>query len=173
VKFCIKRLHVVCVAVLLVITVSALNMRRGVCFASSGDAPLLPTFVDADAALKRAFVAVSDAEAAGANVSGLLAELDVAGRNLTEAEMVYAAGNVSDAASRADQCVALADAVAGEALNLKGQAVENGRTASWHAVTFSLVGIFTFLVVLVLVWVLFRRSYSGRMLSAKPEVAAQ
>ena len=167
-KFCSE--HVQVALALLVLAICALSLRGGVCFASGGDGALLPTFADADAALKRAFVAVSDAEAAGANVSGLLGELDVAGRNLTMAEMAYVAGNSSEAATIAGQCVALANAVAGEAANVKSQAVADARAVQWRAISFSVVGVFAFLIMLVLVWVLFRRSYGARLLKARPEV---
>lgn len=172
-KFFTKRVHVVSLLGLLVLAVSALSLRGAVRLASGGDAPLLPTFDDADKALKRAFVAIWDAEVAGANVSGLLSELGMAGRNLTMAEMAYATGNTSEAATMVDQCVASADSVAGEAANLKSQAVADARAMSWRALSFSLVGLFVFLIVLVLAWVLFKRSYSARSLRAKPEVAAR
>lgn len=170
-KFCNEHVQVAVALALLVLAICALSLRSGVCLASSGDEALLPTFTDADAALKRAFVAISDAEAAGANVSGLLGELDVAGKNLTMAEAAYAAGNSSEAATMVGQCVALANAVAGEAANVKSQAVVDARAVQWTAISFSIVGTFVFLIMLVLVWILFRRSYGTRLLKAKPEVA--
>ncbi len=171
-KFFIKRVQVVASLALLALAVSALGWLGGFCSALSGDTAVLPTFADADAALRRAFAAVWEAESAGANVSRLLTELDLVGRNLTEAEVTYAAGNTSKAMSMASQCAASADLVAGEAANFKSQAVAKGRTAMWQAISFSLVGVFAFLIALVLVWVLFRRSYGAQLLKAKPEVAA-
>jgi hypothetical protein len=171
VKFCYEHVRVAVALALLVLAICALSLRSGVCFASGGDEALLPMLADADAALKRAFVAVSDADAAGANVSGLLDELDVAGKSLTMAEMAYAAGNSSEAATMVGQCVAWANAVAGEAANVKSQAVADARAVQWRAILFSSVGTFVFLIMLVLIWVLFRRSYGARLLGAKPEVA--
>jgi hypothetical protein len=170
VKFIKHARVVLCVAVLLMLAVSAVNVRSGVCFAAGDNSS--PPFADADKALQRAFVAVADAEAAGANVSGLLAELDMAGRNLTEAEFVYAENYPSEAVTMADQCTALANAVADEALSLKSAAVLNERITSWQAVVFSLVGVFVFLMALVSVWLLFRHSYRSRLLRSKPEVRA-
>jgi hypothetical protein len=126
----------------------------------------------AEDALQRAFVAVLDAENAGANVSALLMELDVAGKNLTEAEMDYKSGRLIEAASKAEGCSALANGVTDEALSLKGSTLLNERSAGWQMFAFSAVGAFVFLIVLVLVWVLFKRSYNGKLLGLRLEAGS-
>jgi hypothetical protein len=172
VKCCTERLRVAPAVALLVLAASALCLRGGICVVSGQDEALSSVFADADSALQQAFVAVSQAEAAGANVSGLLVELDAAGQNLSLAEFVYAENYPSEAVNMADECTALANAVVHEAANLKSEAVLNARTALWQATAFSVVSAFVFVIGLVLIWVLFRRSYSGRLLRARPEVAA-
>jgi hypothetical protein len=126
----------------------------------------------AEDALQRAFVAVLDAEKVGANVSALLFKLDLAGRNLTEAEMLYKNGSLIEALSKAERCSVLASDLADEALALKNSVLFNARSAEWQMFTFSGVGAFVFLIVLVLVWVLFKRFYNGKLLGMRPEAGS-
>ena len=66
---------------------------------------------NADAAVRQAFNATLDAERAGANVSGLIVRLNEAGAVLVEAEIALGNGNSSEAASKAGQCVGIAESV--------------------------------------------------------------
>jgi hypothetical protein len=122
--------------------------------------------------LQRAFVAVLEAERAGANVSGLIVKLDMAGRNLTEAEMFYKSGLLDEALSRATLCSLLANEVAGEASSLKSLASVSAKNAEWQVFMFSGFGTFVFLIALVLVWNLFKRSYDRKLLKMKPKAGS-
>jgi hypothetical protein len=127
---------------------------------------------EADVAVRRAFNATLDAERAGANVSGLILRLNEAGGILAEAEMALGNGNSSEAASKAGQCIGIAESVKGDADVLKASALVEARTVFWASLAFSVVGIAVFVVVLALVWRWFKRGYVGKMLGMKPEVAA-
>jgi hypothetical protein len=124
----------------------------------------------ADQALRAAFVNVSDAERAGANVSGLIARLNVAGSEFTSAQVAFDAGNYSDAVSLAGLSRVLADGVAVDAGELKNDAVAQ-TSSRWMTVFLSFVGSAASVAVLFLVWRRFKRFYWNRLLKNKPEVA--
>jgi len=123
---------------------------------------------DVEVAVRQAFNATLDAERAGANVSGLIVKLDWAGGLLAEAEMAH--GNSSEAASKAVQCIGIAESVKSDAYVSKASALEKAQTVFWTSLTFSVAGIVVFVVVLMLVCRWFKRGYVGKMLSMKPEV---
>jgi hypothetical protein len=127
---------------------------------------------EADVAVRQAFNATLDAERAGANVSGLILRLNEAGEILVEAEIALGNGNSSEAASKAGQCIGIAESVKGDADVLKASALEKAQTVFWASLAFSVVGIAVFVVVLEFVWRRFKRGYVGKMLGMKPEVAA-
>lgn len=126
---------------------------------------------NADTALRGAFDAVLDAESAGANVGGLMGRLNDAGVALTGANVALAAGNYSDAFSRADKCRDLANGVLSDAGVLKNDAAAQA-SRWWVTVLLSVLGSVVFVVVLFLVWRRFKRYYSDRLLGCRPEVAA-
>lgn len=134
--------------------------------AGSGEADLAVS--DADDALRGAFVHVSDAEGAGANVSGLMGRLNEAGDALASARAALEMENYSDAVSRAGVCKSLVSGVVGDADALKTAVA----TASgwWITVSFSVVGSAVFIVVLFLVWRWFRRFYAAKLLESRLEV---
>lgn len=124
---------------------------------------------EADDALGLAFVAVSGAEGAGADVSGLLVRLNVASGLYSSAELALQSGNYSLAVEKAGDCVGLADGVFGDAGVLKAAALD-AAAGWWRVVVFSVVGASVFVGVLAVVWVLVRRRYAGSVLGLKPEV---
>ena len=126
---------------------------------------------DADGALRGAFGTVSDAESAGANVSGLIGRLNDAGVALTGAKVALDAGNYSDAFSRAGECRGLADGVVLDAGVLKNDAAAQA-SLWWVTVLLDVTGSVVFVVILFLVWRRFKRYYSDRLLGCRPEVAA-
>ena len=169
-KCSIRRFIEVSVVFLLALTPFGLGSCGSFCVGGSDDAS--SRIAAAGDALQQSFAAVLEAQKVGANVSALLQELDAAGRNLTEAEMAYESGSLVEAASKADQCSALADTVAGEASALRGSASLDVRSAEWEVVTFSGVSAFVFLIALVLVWVVFRRFYGRKLLEMRPEAGS-
>jgi hypothetical protein len=126
---------------------------------------------EADVAVRRAFDAALDAERAGANVSGLIVRLNEAGGILTEAEIALKDGDSSEATGKAAQCIGIAESVKGDADVLKASALDEARTVFWASLTFSVVGIAAFAVVLMLVWRWFKRGHVEKMFGMKPEVA--
>jgi hypothetical protein len=163
-------LFIVSVLLLLVLAAFGLGLHGSFCVLAGDD--VSSRISEAEDALHGAFLAVLDAENAGANVSALLVELDVAGKNLTEAEMAYKSGSPIEAVSKAEQCSVLANGVIDEALALKNSALANARRAEWQTFMFSGVGAFVILIVLVLVWIVFKRSYNGKLLGMRPEAGS-
>lgn len=127
---------------------------------------------EADAALKQAFAAVLDAESAGAKVSGFILRLNEAGTILGQAEIALSNGNSSEASSEAGQCVTIAEGVKSEVPALKASALDEARTTFWMYLSFSVVGVAVFVVVMAVVWRRFRRGYVGKVLGAKPGVVS-
>ena len=154
---------------LLVLMVAGLLSFGPLCVRGTGDASA--SVGEADVAVRQAFNATLDAERAGANVSGLILRLNEAGGILVEAEMALGNGNSSEAASKAGQCIGIAESVKGDADVLKTSALDEAQTVFWTSLTFPVVGIAVFVAVLVLVWRRFKRGYVRKMLGLKPEVA--
>jgi hypothetical protein len=127
---------------------------------------------EAEKAVQQAFVAVLDAEGAGANVSGLVIELNEAGTFLTEAEIAYSGGNFSEALRHADRCSVLVDDVMNEALSLKSSALADGQRVFWWTFAFSLMGAFGFFTASCIVWVWFEHVYVRKWLTKKPKVVS-
>jgi len=166
----LKRVLKVSVSFLLVLVLAGL-FSHGV-FVVRGADEASSSVGEADVAVRRAFNATLDAERAGANVSGLILRLNEAGGILAEAEIALKDGNSSEAASKAGQCIRIAQSVKSDADVLKASALDEAQTVFWTSLTFSVVGIVVFVVVLALVWRWFKGGYVRRMLSMKPEVAA-
>jgi hypothetical protein len=125
---------------------------------------------EADVLVCQAFEAVLEAEEAGADVSVLIAELDEAGTLLAKAKVLYRDGNVSEAVSLADQAVAMASDIKGEASELRSSALVNSQNALRLSLIFSVAGGSVFLLVLFFVWRWFRRVCVRKLLGMKPEV---
>ena len=165
----LKRVLRVSVSFLLVIAFAGL-FSHGV-FIVRGADEVSSSVGEADVAVRQAFDATLEAERAGANVSGLILRLNEAGGILVEAEMALGKGNSSEAASKAGQCIGIAESVKSDADVLKASALDEAQTVFWTSLTFSVVGIAVFVSVLVLVWRWFKRGYFRKMLGLKPEVA--
>jgi hypothetical protein len=125
----------------------------------------------AEDALKLAFRAVLEAEEAGADVSHLIFKLNMACADLVGAKNAYRAGNFSDAFIKVEQCSALVDGVIREASNLRNAAFVEAKSTFLSTLIFSVACTAIFLVLLTLIWSLFRRYYIRKLLKAKPEAA--
>jgi len=123
----------------------------------------------ADSGLQEAFAAVLAAEDEGANVTVLLSRLTEAGSVLAGAEAAFGAGNFSGAAGLAVICGDLAESVEGDAGVLRDEALR-AAGSWWVPVSVSLLAGAGFVVVLFVVWRLFRRSYLKRLLGLRPRV---
>ena len=127
----------------------------------------------ANTAIDGAFNAVLDAEKAGANVTGLLAQLNVAEGDLAQAENSYRTGDSNTAAAQADNVLPIAQEVTTAAQEAKQTALVSGQNAFWSTMAFTVIGAFVFVLALFLVWRWFKRSYIKSLSEAKPEVNSQ
>jgi hypothetical protein len=125
----------------------------------------------AEVATASAYVAVLDAEEAGADVSGLLAELNVAGRYLVQAHVWLGLGGFDEATRFADLCYDVVVDVRNEAYGLKNEGHGFWVTDSVVRMTGSIVGVVFVVFVGFVVWRVFKRRYNRRVLGLRPEVA--
>jgi hypothetical protein len=127
----------------------------------------------ANSAVEQAFNAVWDAEKAGSNVTGLLAQLNDAAGILAQAENSYRTGDSSTAAAQADSVLPIATEVTTAAQDAKQTALVSGPNTFWYTIAFSEIGAIVFVLALFLVWRRFKRSYIKSLSEAKPEVNSQ
>ena len=127
----------------------------------------------ANTAIEQAFNAVYDAEKAGANVTGLLAQLNAAEADLAQAENSYRTGDSNTAVAQANSVLPIAQEVTTAAQNAKQTATVSGQNAFWSTIAFTVIGAFVFVLALFLVWRRFKRSYIKSLSEAKPEVNSQ
>jgi hypothetical protein len=128
------------------------------------------TIAGADAAVRLAFNATLNAEAAGANVSGLIVRLNEAGNLLTNAEIANSTGNLTEAESLAGQCVGIAENVTNDAKVLRSSELAKAGPIFNDTLAFSVVSIGVFVAALTLFWRRFKRNYVSKTLRMKPEV---
>jgi len=124
----------------------------------------------ANTAVNQAFNAVVDAEAAGANVTDLLAQLNIAEGILAQAENSYRTGDTNAASTQADSVLPIAQKVTLDAQSAKQTAIVSTQNANLSTIALTIIGIFAFILVLFLVWRLFKRRYIKNLSEAKPEV---
>ena len=127
----------------------------------------------ANSAVEQAFIAVLDAEKAGANVTDLLSQLNYAEGKLAQAENSYRTGHFNIAAVQADNVRPIAQQVTTAAQSAKQTALDSGQITFWSSITSTVVGVFVFVLVLFVVWSWFKRSYIKSLSDAKPEVVSQ
>jgi CHASE3 domain sensor protein len=124
----------------------------------------------ANSALEQAFNAVLDAEKAGANVTGLLGQLNVAEGDLAQAEISDRVGDCNAAVAQADSVLSIAQKVAALAQDSQQSAIVSGQNAFWSTIVFTVVGAFVFVLALFLVWGWFKRHYIKSLSNAKPRL---
>jgi hypothetical protein len=124
----------------------------------------------ANDAVKRAFNAVLDAEKAGANVIGLLAQINTVQGILAQAENSYRTGNTNSAAAQADNVFSIAQQITTAAQNAKQDAIISSQNNFWLTIAFTVVSTIMFLEALILFWLWFKRRYIKNLSEAKPEV---
>lgn len=124
---------------------------------------------EADLRLQEGFAAVLAAEDAGANVTVLAGRLTEAGSVLAGAEAAFAAGNFTGAVGLAGVCRDSAQSVEDDAGVLRGEALR-AAASWWVLVSVSVLAGACFVVVLFVVWRLFRRFYLKRLMGLRPEL---
>jgi prophage DNA circulation protein len=127
----------------------------------------------ANAAVDGAFNAVSSAEKAGANVTGLMAQLNEAEGILAQAENAYRTEDSTKAAAQADTVLPIAQEVTIAAQNAKQTAIISGQNTFWVNITFTVIGAFVFVLALLLIWRWFKQRYINKLSESKPEVNSQ
>jgi hypothetical protein len=126
--------------------------------------------IEADNALKKAFASVLEAEQAGANVTGLLDRLNDGADLLAQAEMAYRVGDVSGAVDEASGVFAIVSEVEADVVSAENAALINRYSNIWSVAAISDVAGFSFVLIMFLVWIWFKRSYIKRLSNSKPEV---
>jgi hypothetical protein len=139
------------------------------CFAA--DASLAGKAIDqAERDLTEAYVNVSEADSAGADVSALLGKLNSAGFYLSEANVSFKAGNYDYAVALAMDCSNAVNGVADEAANLKSYTEEVRDNTIFWAVFVSVLGVLSVVVLGFLGWGFLKRRYFRELLNKRPEV---
>lgn len=124
----------------------------------------------ANTAVNGAFNAVLQAEKAGANVTGLLSQLNVAEDDLAQAENSYRTGDSATASVQANNALPIAQEVTSEAQTAKQKALVSSQNTFWSTIAFTVIGAFVFVLALFLVWRLLRRRYIKGLSDSKLEV---
>ncbi len=114
----------------------------------------------ASTAINQAFSAVLAAEKAGANVTGLLAQLNIADGELAQAENSYRTGDNNTAATQANSVLPIAQEVTTAAQSAKQTALVSSQNAFWSTLAFTVIGAIVFVLALSLVWRRFKRRFT-------------
>jgi hypothetical protein len=157
--------------VLLILSVFAVPVLVSGVFGVDGEDVAASAVDRAEAAAASAYEAVLDAEEAGVDVSGLLAELNVAGRYLAEAHVWLGLGDFDEATRFADLCYDAVEDVRNEAYGLKNEGHGFWVTDSVVRMTGSIIGVVVVVFLGFVVWRVFKRRYHRRVLGLRPEVA--
>ena len=118
-----------------------------------------------------AYTVVLDAEHAGADVAGLLAQLNEAAGLVAEAQVAFRLDDFDEAVRLASLAVDIGDNVTGTADALRLEFYGSTVTGSWLAIIGSLVGLAAVGFGSLWVWRVFKRRYYQRVLRMQPEVA--
>jgi hypothetical protein len=124
---------------------------------SESDAGL--AIAQAEQRIEVCYSAAADAEKAGANVTSLLAILDEAGMNLSEARVAFQNGNFDFAYTLAVQSNATLNGFELNATSLRDRAAQQGRVGFLVNVVGSTVGTFVVIVIGLLVWLSLKKRY--------------
>jgi hypothetical protein len=157
------------IAAFLLVLFAAASLLIPVCHAL-GAAEAEDAIGKAERDLGSAYVAVSEAEGAGGDISFLVAKLNGAGELLAEAHVAFRAGDYESAISLAVECSRALDGVVGDAARLKAEAEEAHGDMVFRAACLSGVGLGLFLVLVLVGWQLLKKRYARRVLDMKPEV---
>jgi hypothetical protein len=138
--------------------------------ASSNQETAIFSISEADYSMAQAHEAVLDAEEVGADVSGLLDRLDVAGEYLAGAHIWYRLGNFENATRFAGLCFYVVEEVRSEAYRLTEEAYGLWVAGLFVRIVGSFVGVVVVVLLSYVVWRAFKRRYQRRILGLKLEV---
>ena len=126
--------------------------------------------VEVEEAVFEVYGAVLDAEAAGADVSGLIDRLNIAGGYLALAKMSLRIENLEGAAGNASLCIEGLEGIVEDAGILKDTVVRELDEYSRMAIIGSEYGVVTVIVCSLLGWYWFKKRYYKRVLEMRPGV---
>jgi len=158
--------------VLLILFVFVAPVFVSEAFGADGEIVAASAIDGAEGVMVSAYEAVLDAEKAGANVSGLLARLNVAGEYLANAHVWYGLGDFDNATRFANLCYDVGEEVKNEAVELKNEAHGLWVTDLVVRMTGSIIGVVIIVFLSFMVWRAFKRRYHKRILGMKPEVVS-
>jgi len=139
------------------------------CFAV--DAPeASKTISQAESDLDSAYVAVAQAEGAGADVSALLSKLESAGDFLSKANFEFMNSSYAKASALATECSAIVEGVADDAALLKMDSEREQSGRLFLSVVISSFGLVLLLGFGLLGWKLLKRRYYDAALNMKPQL---
>lgn len=156
--------------VLLVLLVLSVPFFSSEAFEVHGEEVVTSDIESAEDAMISAYEAVSDAEHAGANASGLLARLNVAGEYLANAHIWYCLGDFDSATRFANLCYDVAEEVRNEAYELENETYGLRVTSLVVRTTGSMIAVIIIVFLSFFGWRVFKRRYQKRVLEMKPEV---
>jgi len=113
----------------------------------------------AEESVASAYEAVLEAQGAKANVSGLLDQLNVAGKHLADARMLYKLGDFDNAVHSADLSSEIGEEVRNEAMQLKIEAYGSWITDLWIRMIGSFGGVAAVVFGSFIGWRVFKRRY--------------
>jgi len=158
--------------VLLILSASTAPIFVSEAFGADGENVVASAIDMAEAAVVSAYEAVLDAERAGANISGLLSQLNVAGEYLANAHVWYELGDYDNATLFADHCYGIGREVRNEAVEKKNEAYSLWVNDLVVKMTGSIIGVVIIVFLTFLGWRAFKRRYHKRILGMKPEVVS-
>jgi hypothetical protein len=156
-------------AILLVLLFLAIAQLMPIGFAVSSD-QANEVIEQVDRNLGLAYVAVTEAERGGANVSLLLSKLQIAGNLLSEANIAFRIGDYDSASSYAEASAQAIEGVAEEGARLKMDAEREQIDSFLLTVVLSVVGVVLVLILGLLGWHHLKHVYFKRILGTKPQV---
>ncbi|MCW4000695.1 MAG: hypothetical protein NWE93_10685 [Candidatus Bathyarchaeota archaeon] len=130
-----------------------------------------PSIQEASLVFDEAFTAVLSAEKAGANVTALLSQLNVAAAGLASAENSYLSEDYTMAITQANSVLSVAQQVKTDALSYEQAASANHNNAFWFSVAFAIAIAFVFNLLLFLLWRNIKQKHICKLLKSKPKVA--
>ena len=155
--------------IFLVISPSLFGSRFAAAQANQTEAKLQA----ANTAVNQAFTSVLAAEKAGANVTGLLDQVNNANSLLAQAENANRTGDNTTAVNDANAVIPLTQQVMESAQNAKENAQISSRNSFWTTIAITIISAVIFVLALFAVWRWFKHRYTKGLSEAKPEVVAQ
>jgi len=145
--------------VLLIILAFSASIFVSEAFASNSEDTAATSIEGAENAFVSAYQAVLEVEQVGANVSGLLAQLNEAGEFLAKAHMAYRLWNFDNATSSADQSKDIGIEVENKAYELKDSARGANIQRMWLTIMGSVLGVILVASGSFWVWHFLKRRY--------------